>query len=75
MDILAFQKNLQTVLLIGRKNKKWTQEKTAKKLGISRSYYSEIETGVSLPSLILLIRINNEFPFFLLKNDADRTLI
>lgn len=74
MQIENFQKQLQTTMLIGRKNKKWTQLEAAKQLGISRSYYSEIETGVSLPSLSLIIKINNTFPFFLLINDADRSI-
>lgn len=72
MKIVNFEKELQITMLVGRKNKKWTQLEAAEKLGISRSYYSEIETGTSLPSLSLVLKINNVFPFFLLINDADR---
>lgn len=72
MEIVNFEKELQITMLLGRKNKKWTQIEAAEKLGISRSYYSEIETGTSLPSLSLVLKINNVFPFFLLINDADR---
>lgn len=72
MDIEMFKKELSDTMLIGRKNNKWTQMDAAEVLGISRSYYSEIETGISLPSLSLVIKINNVFPFFLLQNDADR---
>lgn len=72
MDIGKFQKELQNTMLIGRKDNKWTQVEAAKHLGISRSYYSEIETGASLPSLPLVVKINNVFTFFLLINDADR---
>lgn len=72
MKTVNFEKELQITMLVGRKNKKWTQLEAAEKLGISRSYYSEIETGTSLPSLSLVLKINNVFPFFLLINDADR---
>ncbi|MGX7395440.1 helix-turn-helix domain-containing protein [Carnobacterium mobile] len=75
MNVGKFQKELQNTMLIGRKNKKWTQVEAAEQLGISRSYYSEIETGISLPSLSLVIKINSVFPFFLLINDADRVFI
>lgn len=64
MTVEKFKEKMQETLLIGRKKKKWTQLETSKMLGISRSYYSEIENGVSIPSLQLAIKINSLFPFF-----------
>lgn len=72
MNVEEFSREMQNAMLIGRKNYKWTQKNAAEALGISRSYYSEIETGVSLPSLVLTIKINKIFPFFLEINDAGR---
>lgn len=55
-----------------RHKKKWTQKETAGKIGISRSYYSDIENGRTLPSGKILFNINNVLPIFLTTNDADR---
>lgn len=59
-------------MLIGRKRKKWTQKQCADKIGISRTYYSDIENGKAFPSFEVLMRINSLFPFFFVVNDADR---
>lgn len=55
-----------------RRRRKWTQKEAAKKIGISRSYYSDIENGHTLPSSKILFSINKVMPIFLLINDADR---
>ncbi|PRO64645.1 hypothetical protein C6I21_13830 [Alkalicoccus urumqiensis] len=49
-----------------------TQMQVSKVVGISRSYYSEIETGRKLPSGKVLLRLNQVLPIFLYFNDADR---
>jgi len=54
-----------------RHKKKWTQKETAGKIGISRSYYSDIENGRTLPSSKILFNINNVLPIFLPINVAD----
>lgn len=63
---------MSEVMLLGRKRKKWTQKECADKIGISRTYYSDIENGKSFPSFEVIIKINELFPFFLITNDADR---
>lgn len=55
-----------------RKKKKWTQKDVATKSGISRSYYSDIENGRTLPSSNVLFNINNVLPIFFTTSDADR---
>jgi len=45
-----------------RQKSKWTQKETAQKIGISRSYYVDIENDRTLPS----------FTYFLPINDANR---
>ncbi len=55
-----------------REKRKWTQKEAAEKIGISRSYYSDIENGRTLPSSKILFNINNVLPIFLAINDADR---
>lgn len=62
-------------MLLGRKRNKWTQQECADKIGISRTYYSDIENGKSFPSFEVVIKINDLFPFFLLSNDADRKVV
>lgn len=54
-----------------RLKRKWTQKETANKIGISRSYYSDIENGRSLPSGKTLFKINNVLPIFLNINDVN----
>lgn len=55
-----------------RKELKMTQEEVAHKVGISRSYFSDIENGKAFPSGRVLLRINNVLPIFLDVNDVDR---
>lgn len=40
-----------------RKSLNITQERLSKKLGISRGYVSEIETGAKFPSVVIRIKI------------------
>jgi putative transcriptional regulator len=49
-----------------RKDKKLTQEQLAKKIGISRTYYTNIEKGRYIPSLITANKIKNILGY---KND------
>lgn len=58
-----------------RKRKGWTQKEAAEKIGISRSYFSDIENGRTLPSGKILFNINDELPIFLTCNDADRVRV
>lgn len=51
---------------------KWTQKEAAKKIGISRSYFSDIENGRTIPSGKILFAINEVIPIFLPFEDADR---
>lgn len=51
---------------------KWTQKEAAKKIGISRSYFSDIENGRTIPSGKTLFAINEVIPIFLPFEDADR---
>lgn len=55
-----------------RKKKGWTQKEAAEKIGISRSYFSDIENGRTLPSGKILFNINDVLPIFLTCYDADR---
>lgn len=55
-----------------RKKAGLTQKEAASRIGISRSYYSDIENGRTLPSGGILFKINDILPIFLLLNDADR---
>lgn len=51
---------------------KLTQKEAAKKIGISRSYFSDIENGRTIPSGKILFAINEVIPIFLPFEDADR---
>ena len=53
-----------------RQNK--TQLEVSKSVGISRSYYSDIENGRSFPSGKVLLKINEVLPIFLIINDVKR---
>ncbi|PTL37652.1 helix-turn-helix domain-containing protein [Alkalicoccus saliphilus] len=53
-----------------RTKRKMTQKETAEKIGISRSYYSDIENGRTLPSSKVLFAINSVLPIFLPVDDA-----
>ena len=44
-----------------RKNLNITQERLSKKLGISRGYLSEIETGVKIPSVRLRMELRTMY--------------
>ncbi|WMM11536.1 helix-turn-helix transcriptional regulator [Staphylococcus simulans] len=57
-----------------RKELKMTQEEVARKVGISRSYLSDIENGKAFPSGRVLLKINNVIPIFLSVNDVNRDL-
>jgi len=54
-----------------RLKRKWTQKEAAKRIGISRSYYSDIENGRTLPSGKVFFNINNVLPIFLKINDVN----
>ncbi|MBZ6527805.1 helix-turn-helix transcriptional regulator [Aerococcaceae bacterium DSM 111021] len=71
MDREKIIQNISESMLIGRKRKKWTQKQCADAIGISRTYYSDIENGRTLPSFNVLLKINQLFPFFLINKDAD----
>lgn len=58
-------------LKAARLKEKWTQKETAKKIGISRSYYSDVENGRTLPSGKTLFKINKVLPIFLPINDVN----
>ena len=46
-------------LLDKRKEKKWTQEKMAKRLGLSRQYYNALENSTKQPSVELAKKISD----------------
>lgn len=54
-----------------RKKIKLTQSCVAEKVGISRSYYNDIENGRTLPSGKVLLKINKVLPIFLILNDVN----
>lgn len=64
--------SISEALLITRKRSKMTQEEFSKVIGISRSHYSDIETGKSNPSLEVLDKINCKQHIFFIDIDADR---
>lgn len=55
-----------------RKEKGLTQKEFSKLIGISRSYYSDLENGYKNPSYKVMLKINKITPIFFNKNDADR---
>lgn len=55
-----------------RKELRMTQEEVACKVGISRSYFSDIENGKAFPSGRILLKINNVLPIFLNVYDVNR---
>lgn len=55
-----------------RKSLKLTQEEMADKIGISRSYYGDIETGRTIPSGKVFLKINEITSLFLLNNDVGK---
>ncbi|MCE4974460.1 helix-turn-helix transcriptional regulator [Staphylococcus hominis] len=54
-----------------RKKEKLTQKEAAEKIGISRSYYSDIENSRVIPSGKIILKINKIFPIFLEINDVN----
>ena len=58
-------------LKVERKKRKWTQHCVAEKVGISRSYYNDIENGRVLPSGKVLLKLNKVLPIFLFINDVN----
>jgi len=50
---------LMPALLDKRKEKKWTQEKMAKRLGLSRQYYNALENSTKQPSVELAKKISD----------------
>ena len=60
-------------LLRQERNKRGlTQVEAAEKIGISRSYYGDIETGRTLPSGRTFLKINDVLPIFLVINDVGK---
>lgn len=68
---MDFEKVYHLRLKEERLKKKWTQKEASAKIGISRSYYGDIENGRTLPSSKILFNINDVLPIFLALNDAD----
>lgn len=69
---MDYEKKYSTWLKEERNRRKLTQKEVADQTGISRSYYSDIENGRSLPSGKIIFNLNNVLPIFLKQNDADR---
>ncbi|NWO14667.1 helix-turn-helix transcriptional regulator [Virgibacillus sp.] len=69
---MLFKESFYIKLKEERQKRKWTQKEVSEKIGISRSYYSDIENGRTLPSSKILFKINSILPIFLAINDADR---
>lgn len=53
--------NANTYLKLLRKSRYLTQEELAKKLGISQTYYSQVENGQRKPSISLWHKIHDLF--------------
>lgn len=71
MFALNFEKEYHIKMKEERKKRKWTQKVVAEKIGISRSYYNDIENGRTLPSGKILFNINSVLPIFLVIDDVD----
>lgn len=56
-----FKKQLIVRIKQLRKNKKWTQEDLAEKIGLHSTYISRIELGKQFPSLEVLLKISQTF--------------
>ena len=52
-----------------------TQQAAAARLGISRTYLTEIETGVELPSAAMLYRLVSAFGAAARQSEADAVLL
>lgn len=68
---MSLKKNYRYLLRRGRIRNEWTQQQAADMIGISRSYYSDIENGRILPSGKTLFQINDVIPIFLPINDVN----
>ena len=55
---------MRTKLVKLREARGYTQESFSKELGISRSHYSQIETGEKNPSLKLSLKIKRALDYF-----------
>ena len=60
-------------LYVERKRLGYTQNQMARLIGISRSYYAEIESGKVLPSSKLLFKINDVVKIIFFNNDVGNT--
>lgn len=66
------EKQIGLYLKKARNKRNLTQEQASYLIGISRSYFSDIETGRYFPSLRLLNKLNHEFQlFYLIPNDGN----
>lgn len=63
--------DFHNILKASRKSKNWTQQEAADKIGISRSYYCDIENGRSTPSGNTLFAINEVMHIFFTLNDVN----
>lgn len=66
------EKDFIRLLKKQRLSQKKTQFEVSETIGISRSYYSDIENGRSFPSGKVLLKINEVLPIFLVLNDDER---
>lgn len=63
--------NIAEALKKIRSDMNLTQQEASKRVGISRSYFADLESGRYYPSGRILIKMNEEFDIFvLLKNDG-----
>ena len=58
------QNEYRSKLKSKRKEMKYTQQQVADKLGISRSYYSDIENKKKMPNGSILFKLNEVLPLF-----------
>lgn len=71
---MSLELQYHLILKSQRKKRKMTQKEIAEIVGISRSYYNDIENGRTIPSGKTMFKINEVLPIFILFNDADRVL-
>ncbi|MBA8764679.1 helix-turn-helix domain-containing protein [Staphylococcus coagulans] len=57
-----------------RKDALLTQKMLSKSIGISRSYYSDIENGRVIPSGKILFKINEIIPIFIDVDDVNNRI-
>ena len=58
------QNEYRSKLKSKRKEMKYTQQQVADKLGISRSYYSDIENKKKMPNGSIVFKLNEVLPLF-----------